>query len=279
MAILACWAWIPFCWQPLWGKSPSIGVNSSRQQKQQRKRGASQTENDQRGTENAPLFAEVLSHPKSEQEAAEEKREDDHKKLIDRWTVGIAAAVAVFTGLLVIVGWRGVRAAVCTLRAVRDGSKAALLNAQALIASERPWLVVTIEECQDAEGVFIFRAVNKGNTPAELAEGDCWCEKQAWTFTYPIEESRDPFFLPMQTLIVNGDGFEIRRVNPSKIITMQEEMDTNKRLYVYGRILYWDTFTDRTDPKAEPHMTRWIFAWNSPVQRFQRCPGVYAKNT
>lgn len=105
-------------WIPLWGQSPSVRVDSSHNQKQQTKLGATKAQADQRGTKNSPVFVDMVQHPKSEQEAAKEKREKERKALIDGWTLGIAAAVALFTGTLVIIGWRGVNAAKRTLKAI-----------------------------------------------------------------------------------------------------------------------------------------------------------------
>jgi hypothetical protein len=61
----------------------------------------------------------MIRHEKSEKESTEEEQEKKHKASIDGWTLSIAAIVAAFTGLLVIIGWRGVRAARDTLTAIQ----------------------------------------------------------------------------------------------------------------------------------------------------------------
>ena len=108
----------PFCWQPLRGQAPGVGVESGHDQKRQGKLGATQPKDDQRGTKQSPIVVDTVRHPKSEEEAAKEKADDNWKHNIDTWTVGLALAVALFNGALVIVGWRGVRAANRTLKAI-----------------------------------------------------------------------------------------------------------------------------------------------------------------
>lgn len=115
---IVLWTWAPFCWYPLWGQAPGVGVQPGSDKKQQTKLGATQPQADQRGTQNAPLVVDILSHPKSEPEAAKEKAENDRKHNVDTWTISLTFAVALFTGFLAYIGWRGVKAANRTLRVI-----------------------------------------------------------------------------------------------------------------------------------------------------------------
>jgi hypothetical protein len=72
----------------------------------------------QNAAQDAPIVLNMDSRPKSKAEAAEEQSENNRKKWIDIGTVVGALLAALFTGLLVIVGWCGVRAAVRTLKAL-----------------------------------------------------------------------------------------------------------------------------------------------------------------
>jgi hypothetical protein len=95
-----------------------VGVNPGHNQKQQTKLGATQPQADQRGTQKTPLVVDMVQHPKSPEETAETKAEKKHKAFIDGWTLGIAGLVALFTGILVMIGWRGVNAAKRTLMVI-----------------------------------------------------------------------------------------------------------------------------------------------------------------
>ena len=166
----------------------------------------------------------------------------------------------------------------------KQSADAALLNAHAVINAERPWLLVSIEEVEGKEGEWVVRATNTGNTPAELVEGHCAFMPQPGDFR-PPDNLFDPFFAPIQSLFVKDDGFEIRRITIQTSVMGRDEFfrvfanDPIKFLYVYGKILYWDTFTDRTDPRSEPHVTQWIFIYDNFRKKFGRAPGTYAKHS
>jgi hypothetical protein len=61
--------------------------------------------------------------------------------------------------------------------AARDNATAALLNAKALITSERPWLLISIQK--KVPGQFVVEGFNAGRTPAQLIEGHCACRKHS----------------------------------------------------------------------------------------------------
>jgi hypothetical protein len=133
----------------------------------------------------------------------------------------------------------------------------------------------------NSQDTFAIQAYNAGRTPALLAEGHCAFKKHPVQFTNPSEDYQDPFFLPMQNLIISNDGFEVRRIVPEAELSQDDKdgvgMDP-QCLFVYGRILYWDVFTDRSAPDAEPYVTRWIFRYDSTKKGFVRVSGDYTKN-
>jgi hypothetical protein len=116
LVVLTC---APTLRQPLRGQSPSVQKEASSNRKEDAALSQSQPQTDQRGTKDAPLIVDMLSHPKSQEESAKDKTDDQHKAFFDGWTVGSAVAVAVFTGVLMIIGWRGVNAANRTLREIK----------------------------------------------------------------------------------------------------------------------------------------------------------------
>jgi hypothetical protein len=166
--------------------------------------------------------------------------------------------------------------------AAKDAAYAALLNAKALIISERPWLLVSIQKSTTSADTWIVQARNAGRTPAELMEGHCLCAKHSVLFKEPSEVPNDPFPLPMQNLIVNEDSFKIREIMPETQITQADKDGQGidpQSLFVYGWVSYWDTFTDREAAGAEPFLTRWIFRYDSASKQFFRVAGNYTKNT
>lgn len=87
-------------------------------QKQKAQLRAPDPGNPQIGTEARPVVVELKDRPKSEAESAEDRRKNGNKEYLDRWTFYAAIASAVISGLLLMVGWCGVRAAVRTLKAI-----------------------------------------------------------------------------------------------------------------------------------------------------------------
>jgi hypothetical protein len=179
-----------------------------------------------------------------------------------------------------IIGWQSFethRAATAS----QNAANAALLNAKALIISERPWLLVSIQESKTSPDEWIVQARNAGRTPAEIKEGHCVCNKHPVLFTGPSDALSDPFWLPMQNLIVNKDSFAIRTIAPEAQITQNDRngFSPAPSLFVYGWVSYWDTFTDRAAPGAEPAITSWIFRYDSSDKKFHRVAGAYTKNT
>jgi hypothetical protein len=123
----------------------------------------------------------------------------------------------VCTVILALAGLIGVPVALKTLHTINEHSehleklaKAALLNAQAAINSERPWLVVTWRSDDDVAGMFRFGCRNTGNTPAKVISLSAKAmfvadlDKMA---TPPDYSS--PGILPDLHLIVRTDSFRI----------------------------------------------------------------------
>src|SRR5213082_447565 len=92
------WTGVPFCWQPLWGQAPSVGVDPGQNKKQQSNLGTPNANNEQRGTPMAPLIVETHNRPDSPEEATKHKAENDAKEYRDRWAFRLTVIVAICTG-------------------------------------------------------------------------------------------------------------------------------------------------------------------------------------
>ncbi len=117
--ILALLAWIPVCWQPLWGQAPSVGEKAGGNKKGNPTLSTDNPKPLQIGTKETPLVVDPQGHVNTPEETAKSQKDEDHKAFVDFWAVSSAVAVAVFTGILMIIGWRGVNAANRTLREIK----------------------------------------------------------------------------------------------------------------------------------------------------------------
>lgn len=167
-----------------------------------------------------------------------------------------------------------------SVEAANRSADAALLNAQALINSERPWLLVTIEQRATAPHIYDVRARNAGRSPAALVDGHCLWKRRPTDFALP-DILNDPIIMPAQNLIVNGEGFPVRTINLANPVEPPDEEGIGgdpQPLHAYGRLRYWDTFVDLNAPEAKPYVTEWMFWYDQVTHRF-RSDGRYAKTT
>lgn len=131
---------------------------------------APQSQSKQRGTEESPIFIHILQDPQGKADTAKTQSEDGNKPLYDALTAWGAIVAAGFTGLLVIVGVFGVRAANRTLEAIRQQGN---LMAREFELSHRPWVAVELAVTDtlefDSNGLKVpvrFTLKNTGNSPA-----------------------------------------------------------------------------------------------------------------
>jgi hypothetical protein len=184
-------------------------------------------------------------------------------------------------------GAEATKIALVTAQAAQKSADAALLNAESLIVSERPLLLVSIESFgvslkDETPLATIYRVIarNHGRTPAELIEGHCSCKLQSAYGFVPSDDMFDPFYAPNENLAVAGAEFLIRELVPDAIASEKDmEGMEPKMLYIDGKLVYWDTFKDRNDPQNEPYVTRWSFTYDMYRKRFHRTAGPWPKNT
>lgn len=183
--------------------------------------------------------------------------------LIDSWPLTLIGIGALW------LTWR-------TIGTLERQAEAALLNAEAVIKAERPWLIVQIEASENEAATYLVVATNKGRTPAEMVDGLFGQGVYPIGDSVPNEDRMAPFFAPLQGVTVPGDSFEVGKI---KITSHRIDNSTPppKQLYCCGIIRYWDTFTDRS--QAAPYVTQWCFHWQGPKREWVRSPNGYSRNT
>ncbi len=146
--------------------------------------------------------------------------------------------------VLVIFGYVGIMLALSTLRrierqtrsveaaavAAADSAHAALLNAQSIVDSGRPWLLTTVKPSADVENSFAVIATNHGRSPARIV-GTMEQIKFAIDEThlpktpeYPSEELTAPL---VPIILLPGESAEIKsfsREDLSAICNSEERL-------------------------------------------------------
>ena len=163
--------------------------------------------------------------------------------------------------------------------AAKTGAKAALLNARAVINSERPWIVVEIESLDTHFNTkYLVVAKNKGRTPAEIVDGICGAGAYKIEDSAPTEERMAPFLVSPQPLTVSDGRIEIKEIVTTSHLT-ENAKSLGKILTAFGKIRYWDMFTDRSQPNAAPYETQWCLTYNDTKKEWHRSANGYSKNT
>ena len=180
--------------------------------------------------------------------------------------------------VLVIVGYAGVILAVSTLKkierhtrsteaaaeAAADSAQAALLNAQAIIDSRRPWLLITVEPSRSIENSFTVEATNRGRSPAKIiatAEQIKIAIDEAhlpYTPEYKSEEPGAPF---VPIILLPGESAAIKPFCRDDLKAICKTEETLKRVekweekvFIYGKVVYGDLIAPSG---KQTHETAW----------------------
>jgi hypothetical protein len=147
-----------------------------------------------------------------------------------------------------------------------ESANAALLNAQAVINTERPWLVAMLVPDKGKPDVFVCAIKNQGNTPAKIISVSA-------TFMFlpsPISVRPEPHYpllaLPNLDLIVHGDSFSVHPgFAPESVIQQADKRATiyerREFLLYFGNVVYRDMLYPE-DSDAGRHETKWSFIYN-----------------
>lgn len=150
--------------------------------------------------------------------------------------------------------------------AAKASADTALLHAQAIINSERPWLFITINKPVQIpwQTNVVFTATNQGRTPAEVIMWQVeWAYRESehkWeqTPSYSMQGSEFVY----KKYLAKGDAFEVFEFNCRDIFnddSWQEHLKTRRRLTFYGHVVYRDLIT------RDEHETRFCY-WLSPAE-------------
>jgi hypothetical protein len=185
------------------------------------------------------------------------------------WAANLVLVVLGYAGIMLAISTmkkieRQTRAAESAASAAADQAHAAMLNVEAIIRSERPWILVSVELALDNENSFTVVAANRGRVPARFVS-------TSEHTSIVVDEShlpRDPKYgekeadLPFSpTILLPGESTPIRtfsRRDLERTCGSEEIMRRVKRweekIFIYGRISYRDLIER---PAEQPYETSW----------------------
>ncbi|MGA2876414.1 MAG: hypothetical protein ABSE82_12850 [Nitrososphaerales archaeon] len=147
----------------------------------------------------------------------------------------------------------------------RKAAEAALLNAQALINAERPWIMVTVEEVTGRSGGFNLYMTNKGRTPAMVTGAYIGCVAVKDISSLPTKSPYGPGSMATDRIVLQGeklpvtwfDGTTLKKIVGNGFPSAPWDGD----IFVFGKVLYRDLLSPSTNPL---HETRWIGLYQLP---------------
>ena len=180
--------------------------------------------------------------------------------------------------VLALLGYAGILVALSMLKKIEQQSKhveeavasvsltaqTALLHAQAIIRSERPWITVTAESSPGAKYSSIVVATNRGRSPARIVamvDRIVSAIDEAHLPAGPEYGIEQEAIAPATMILLPGESTAIRtfgREEVSQFCITEEKLkqieDWNEKIFIYGKI----TYKDLNAPDESPaHETSW----------------------
>ena len=178
--------------------------------------------------------------------------------------------------VLAIVGYVGIMLALSALKkierqtssaetaaaAAADSAQAALLHAQAIVDSERPWLLITVEPSLSIENSFTVMATNRGRTPATIVATAERIEIAIDETHLPgTPEYGEPGAPRVPIILLPGESTAIKSFcrDEAKGICESEERfkrveKWEEKIFIYGNVIYRDLIAPRD---KQTHETAW----------------------
>jgi hypothetical protein len=180
--------------------------------------------------------------------------------------------------VLVILGYVGIMMCVSLLKkidrqtgyaetaadAAAASAQAALLNAQAVVHSERPWILITVEPSRSVENSFTVMATNRVRTPARIIATEertriAIDEKHLPRTPEYVNEKPGAPLVPI--ILLPGEFTAIKPFSRDDVKGLCDSEERFKRIetweekvYLYGKITYEDLISP---PVSQVHETNW----------------------
>ncbi|MGB6691303.1 MAG: hypothetical protein WBE76_26010 [Terracidiphilus sp.] len=190
-----------------------------------------------------------------------------HDKIL--WAAYVVLACLGYAGIMMALSLmkkieRQTVAAETAAAAAHDSAQAALLNAQALIDAERPWLVVTVEPSSTVENGFTVTATNRGRSPAQvvaMAEQLRIAADETGLPAKPEYGNREPKPPLVPIILLQGESTALKsfsRADARELCESDEQFarieNWEEKIFFYGKVIYKDLVAP---PVKQAHQTDW----------------------
>jgi hypothetical protein len=143
-------------------------------------------------------------------------------------------------------------------------ARAALRHAEAVIHSERPWILISVEPSRSTENSFTIVATNRGRTPARIVA----TAERTWIATdekhlpaTPEYRNDKPEAPVVPIILVPGESATIKPFCRDDVKGLCDSEERYKRIetweekvFLYGKVMYKDLIAP---PEDQGHETNW----------------------
>jgi hypothetical protein len=190
-----------------------------------------------------------------------------HERIL--WAAYVVLAVLGYAGVMLALLMmkkieRQTAATEAAAQAAAQGAEAALLNAQAIIDAERPWLLVTVEPSPSMEDGFTVTATNRGRSPARIAataERIRTVADEAKLPRTPEYDNREPAPPMVPIILLPGESTGLKsfsREDAKGLCESDEQFarieSWEEKIYLHGKVIYRDLIAP---PSRQTHQTDW----------------------
>jgi hypothetical protein len=180
--------------------------------------------------------------------------------------------------VLALLGYVGIMLALSTLKkidrqaaalndataAAQDSARAALLIAQSIVDSERPWIAVDVEPSRASENSFNVFATNRGRSPAAITQTQEHIRVAIdESHLTGVPEYRDPkqdappvpvMLLPGKSVVIKTFGRDDLKGVCNSEETFRRVQNWEEKLFICGKVIYRDLIAP---PDNQFHETTW----------------------
>jgi hypothetical protein len=193
------------------------------------------------------------------------------------WTLHEKIAWAAYI-VLAVLGYAGIMLALSMLRkierqtaaseaaavAAQNSAQAALLNAQAIIDAERPWILITVEPSLHVENGFTVTATNRGRSPAQIVsttEQVKIAADETRLGKKSESDHREPVLPKTPIILLPGESTGLKpfsRADARGFCESDEQFarieSWEEKMYLFGRVVYRDLIAPA---ETQFHQTDW----------------------
>ena len=187
------------------------------------------------------------------------------------WGANIVLAVLGYVGIILALRAlkhikRHTEAGAATVQAALEAAHAALTQTQAIIDSERPWIVIRVEASLTKENSFKVMATNRGRTPAKifaLLDQVRIAVDETQLPESPEYATMKAGARPEPVVLLPSESVAIRifsRDDVRSFCQNDEEFEKvklwEKNIFLHGRVTYRDMISI---PEKPPYETDWCY--------------------